>query len=373
MKFSFFLPVDIRFGNGELEQLSLVIKDRGFKKGVLICDEFFVKNGKADAVLAANDGVLLEIFSDFEPNPTVEAVDKCVVCLNKTDADFAVALGGGSALDCAKAACRICKSGDSVTAFHTGGKPIKPEDGIGLIAVPTTSGTGSEVTCVSVLTDTKKNLKTPLGSPLLYPDVAIVDPQLTHGLPRSVTASTGLDALSHAMEGYWSIHHQPICDALAMSAAKLIFEHFSLVIKEPGNAQARENMSLASLMAGIAFSHPKTTAPHACSFPLTNQYGIPHGEACALTLDAFLRINAISQPERLHAFADYCGFNDVDAMADEIHYFKEMSGLRTTFSQAGITPDMFSDLAHMSMHPNIKNNPVTIDENRLSDIFRTIG
>jgi alcohol dehydrogenase len=276
-------------------------------------------------------------------------------------------------MDCAKAASAIKGADDFIDDYHAGLKVLNPADRIPLIAVPTTAGTGSEVTSVSVLTNEEKGLKAPLGNPLLYAEAAIIDPELTISVPARVTASTGLDVLSHALEGYWSIHHQPICDAVALSAVRIVFEHLPTVYYIPTDKEAREKMCEASILAGIAFSHPKTTGSHACSFPLTNIYRVPHGEACAFTLDYFLRLNASKETDgRIDRFIKDCGFENAEKAADKILEMKKAFGMRCTLSEIGVKDDDIRVLSEKSMHPNMLNNPVEMTVDSVERMYRTL-
>ena len=373
MNWFFHMPVKIVFGSGIKERLKDTINEFGFNKGVLISDPIFIENGCAENILQISDGILNSVFSNITANPTTDNADECAEYLRFAQAEFAVALGGGSAIDCAKAACAIAKSNDSIRAYHTGGNTLNKETGIPLIVMPTTAGTGSEVTSVSVLTDTEKKKKAPLGSPCLYPSVALIDPTFTLSVPGKVTASTGLDVISHALEGFWSVHHQPVCDALAISAAKTAFEYLPEAYDNPSDLNAREKMCEASLLAGIAFSHPKTSGPHACSFPLTNVYGLPHGEACAFTLDTFIMINASAENGRLHTFAKACGFGSACDMADTVRRLKKLFGMPSTLAEAGIAECDIERLSLDSMHPNMLNNPVQMDVKAVEKVYRTIG
>ena len=358
MNFHFHLPVNIIFEGGCVEKLASVLEDHRYSNGVLVCDAFFRTNGMADRVVRLSGGRLTAIYSDIRPNPTTDNVDACAGLMRSVNADFAVAMGGGSTMDCAKAACAVCRTPDSIREYHTGGKKLDPSLGIDLIAIPTTAGTGSEVTWVAVLSDEEKHVKAPLGNPMLLPKMALIDYRLTLGIPKAVTASTGVDVLSHALEGFWSKNHQPLCDGAAMQAARLVFDNLMDAYENGQDENAREMMSTASLLAGIAFGHPFTTGPHACSFPLTNRYHIPHGEACAMTLDYFTKLNAECENGRLHRLAKYCGFADAYVMADEIASLKRRLGLRCTLTEAGITEAEIPALSEASMHPNMKNNPV---------------
>ena len=360
-------PVEIIFGVDQVKLLGDFIVKKGYKNGLLISDPFFTINGMAEKIRTYADGSLNGIFTEFGPNPTIEQIDNCAEVIRTKQYNFVVALGGGSALDCAKAACSVCKKENSVSDYLAGAATVS-KDHIPIIAIPTTAGTGSEVTKVSVISDPDKKVKQPLASDNFYPEAAIIDPVLTMSLPSLVTASTGLDVLAHAIEGFWSIHHQPICDAMALHACKLVFSNLEQCCdKEKCTIENRTAMCEASVMAGIAFAYPKTSGPHACSYPLTSVYGIPHGEACAFTLDWFLRVNATADGGRLNQFSKDLGFQNAEMMADRILDLKKTLGLRTEFSQIGIQDKDIPEFARLCMHPNMLNNPVKMTE---ADIIR---
>ena len=225
---------------------------------------------------------------------------------------------------------------------------------------------------MAVLSDKELGKKGPIVSNGFYPAVALIDPELTYTLPPYMTASTGIDVLCHAVEGFWSKGHQPICDALALHACKIVFRYLKTVYHEPENREARAKMAEASVIAGLAFTLPKTTSSHACSFPLTNLLHIPHGEACGLTLDYFARINADAQDGRIHAFAKELGFRDMYDMADAIHQLKVDIGLRTDLKEFHLTDEQVADLVRISRHPNLYNNPVEITDEMLNEMYQSM-
>lgn len=370
MEWEFNLPVSLVFGLGKRNDLKEYIDEIGGKCGVLVCGKSFVKNGTADEFVKNSQGRIKAVFSDIRPNPTTENVDECIRLIRKIEADFAVALGGGSPMDCCKAACAVAKGNDFIRSYHSGEKPISAQEAIPMIAFPTTSGTASEVTNISVLTDTKKNLKNPMNDPAMYPRIAVVDPELTLTVPPQITASTGLDVLSHAVESYWSTLNQPVCTACSIYSARLVFEWLEKAYNEPDNIKAREKMAEASIVAGVAFSHPRTTGSHACSFPLTNIYGVPHGEACAFTLDYFIKFNAdnANADGRITVLANDCGFKTPYEMADEITALKKRMGMRTKLSEIGcITDEQIKELTDKSMSMLMTRNPITLTKD---DIFK---
>lgn len=375
MQWEFNLPVKLVFGSGKRNDLAKYIDEIGGSRGVLVCGNSFCKNGIADEFLRLGGGKIVEIFSDIRPNPTTDNVNDCVRLMREVDADFAVALGGGSPMDCCKAACAIVRGDDNIEPYHSLCKPISAKEAIPMIAVTTTSGTASEVTNISVLTDINKNLKQPMNDPAMYPKIAVIDPELTLTVPPQVTASTGLDVLSHAIESYWSTLNQPICSACSIYAARLVFEWLEKAYTEPENLTAREKMAEASIVAGVAFSHPRTTGSHACSFPLTNIYGIPHGEACAFTLDYFVKFNAkhADNDGRLDVLAKDCGFDSAYEMADEISAMKKRMGMRSRLSEIGCTSDeQIAELTKKSMSMLMKRNPIELSESDIGEMYNKL-
>lgn len=375
MNWSFNLPVRLEFGIGKRKNLSEYINEIGGTKGVLVCDGIFTQNGVADEFLNMSGGKLAAVFSEIRPNPTTDNVNECVKVMRETGADFAVALGGGSSMDCCKAACATVKGEGTIEPYHLGEKPIRAEEAIPLITVATTSGTGSEITNISVLTNTHIGLKQPMNDFSMYAKIAVIDPELTLSVPPKVTASTGLDVLSHAVESFWSKNNQPLCSACAVHSARLVFEWLEKAYNNPSDLGAREKMSEASIIAGVAFSHPRTTGSHACSFPLTNIYGVPHGEACAFTLDYFMCFNAekADGDGRLKAFAQDCGFKDAFDMADEIAALKKRLGARTTLSELDCTTDeQIKELTQKSMSALMKNNPIELTYDDIYEMYNKL-
>lgn len=372
VNWDFNLPVKLVFGVGRHKELPAFIDEIGGKVGVLVCSHSFAKNGLADEFVSLSNGRIKAVFSDIRPNPTTDNVNACVGVMREIGADFAVALGGGSPMDCCKAACAIAKGSDKIEPYHSGDKAVTSAEAIPMIAVTTTSGTASEVTNISVLTDLAQNLKQPMNDPAMYPKIAVIDPVLTLTVPPQITASTGLDVLSHAIESYWATLNQPICSACSIYAARLVFKYLERAYNHPDDLEAREKMAEASIVAGVAFSHPRTTGSHACSFPLTNIYGVPHGEACAFTLDYFVKFNAehADSDGRITAFAKDCGFDTPQDMADEITAMKKRMGMRSTLSEIGCTTDeQIKELTKKSMSMLMKRNPIELTEEDIYNMY----
>ena len=371
MNWNYMQPVTIRFGGGRIRELDLEIEKLGGSRGILITSASFKRRGVADQIVAGSGGRIVCVYSSVSPNPDVMECEKCISLIRENACDFVVALGGGSVLDCAKAAAVMCTADAPVRAYMDGSRTL-PESRIPMIAVPTTAGTGSELTCVSVLSDHELGVKKPLVCDGFYPSLALVDPELTHSVPRHTTACTGLDVLCHAVEAYWSRNHQPICDALAVHALRLVFENLRTACDEPENAPAREKMAEASVMAGLAFNMPKTNCAHVCSYPLTNLLGIPHGEACALTIDYFMRINAAGDDGRLLQLASMLGYENAFALADAVTALKRDIGAMQDLKSFELDDAKLEALVQASLHPNMRNNPVEITEDMLRAMYASL-
>lgn len=368
MNWEYIQPVRIVFGAGRRLEIKTHLEALGIKKALLVCGGSMVRGGYSDELISAADGMIVGVFSGVNPNPTVDNVNSCADMMRELCADGAVAMGGGSVIDCAKAACGIAPTNDKIEKYHFSDVPI-PNGALPLIAIPTTAGTGSEVTCVSVLSNETTHVKGPVLSPNFYAQIAIVDPELTYSLQKKITVSTGFDVLSHAIEGFYSKNHQPISDALCVYAAQLVFNWLEAACADEPSHEAREKMVEASLIAGLGFNLPKTGPSHACSFVLTNQYHIPHGEACILTQDTFIRIIAASDGGRLNDFAHTLGFGCADAMSDRIFEMKQKLGMRTDLKDFKLNDTDVESLVKASRHPNMNNSPVPISDEMLFDMY----
>jgi alcohol dehydrogenase len=367
MMWTYTQPVTIDFGYGAIERIIALMKAHGWRRGIIIATPHVVKNGLVNRLMTEGKSYITAVFSHITPNPDVRDVDACAAVMRRDNTDVVIAIGGGSAMDLAKAAASVCLTGESICAYHGTGKAL-PAQHLPIIAVPTTAGTGSEVTSVAVLSDHALKKKAPVSSPNFYPEYAVIDPALTYDMPSYLTACCGIDVLSHALEGYWSIHHQPVCDSCAVHAARLVFRYLARACENGNDIQAREKMCEASVLAGLAFSLPKTTASHACSFPLTNLYGIPHGEACGLTLDYFTRLNG-KYDDRVGELANHIGFADSDELADGIAGLKRRLHLQCNLKELQLTSQQLDELVSLSHHPNMDNNPVTVTDDILYDLY----
>lgn len=363
------LPTKIKFGCGVSGELGRIAESYG-DQPVIVTDRKLVNLPFFKSIVSAFNKAV--VFSEVEENPTIKNVDALSGFIKENGCNLVVAAGGGSSIDCAKAASLLAiAEGESIREYHTGGRKFGNAR-LPLIAVPTTAGTGSEVTPFAVLDDTEKNVKCPIASESFYPVYAVVDPVLTLSMPLKVTTATAMDALCHAMEGYWSKNHQPICDTLAKEAAKNIFMNLERVLKDPADINGRTALSYAALIAGMAFQLPKNAIVHACSFPLSNMFHMPHGVACAFTLEAAIELNAPYMYGRMETFYNYCGFRSIIEMTSAIKKLKKLGGLPLNLKEAGIDESHIDVLVEESFHPLIRNNPKEVDKKDLFEIYEKL-
>ena len=361
IEFLYTQPVRIRFGAGSFSRLNETLAELGLQRCVLVCDPFLRPTVTA---MTQKTSAICAIFSDVEPNPQLSGVQAVAELLRKHAADGVIGVGGGSTMDTAKFAAAIARDGGDAIAYFRGTRPF-PKEHIPVITVPTTAGTGSEVTQVSVISHGAE--KKTVNNPAFMPLAAIVDPELTYSVPPRTTMNTGLDALAHALEGYWSRNHQPISDLMAVEAVRLVLENLEGAYRD--DPTAREQMSLAALLGGLSFALPKTAGCHACSYPLSEDCGLPHGEACAFTLDSFVQINA---DERLETLCRKVGLRGTEELSERIAAFKKLGGLRTRLSELG-SVDVGKLARDAAVHPLMRNNPVAMDEAALRAMFEALA
>ena len=289
--YQFQTPTKIISGIGSTAEIIKELNDLHAKKVLLITDPGLVQAGVAQQVveMLKQAAVEVEIFDAVEPDPSIQVATKAAEMAKNVKANVLIALGGGSAIDTAKSAALLVTNGGYLKDYAGVNKVVKPI--LPLIAVPTTAGTGSEVTIFAVMSDPDKHEKFTISSALIAPAVAVLDPLLTLKLPPSVTAFTGMDALTHAIEAFTSSIAQPPTDALALSAIKLVLKHLPVAVGRGDNIKARDGMLQASLLAGIAFNNAFLGLAHAIASPLGGHFHVPHGLANAVMLPYVMEYN----------------------------------------------------------------------------------
>ena len=303
--FTFFLPVKMEFGRDKYKAISGYVKG---KRVMLVSDPVISKMPYYEEIKKLLGEKLALTYEKVMPNPETQMIDEAVALARTSDIDSVLGIGGGSALDTAKVVSLLAGTKEGEVKDFLYQKREYPACRTELILMPTTAGTGSEVTNVAVINDVEADMKKPLVSPYMYADIALVDPALSDTMPKKVTAGTGFDAFCHAIESYWATNTNPITGATALEAMDLILKNLKKAYDDGGDQLARDNMAKASMLAGIAFSQTRTTVLHAISYYLTAHYRIEHGIACTFTLVPFMKYNLETIREELQKAASYCGY-----------------------------------------------------------------
>jgi len=311
----FIMPGKIISGSGALEQAQGYFNRLG-KCALIVTDKAMVQLKNLDKVtdVLKKAGIPFHVYSEILGEPTDTMVEGGLAAYRENGCDFLIALGGGSPIDTMKAIAALVVNEGKISDFmgkEIGGN-IPP-----MVAIPTTAGTGSEATKFTIITDTEKDVKMLLKGDALMPDLAIIDPQFTITSPPSLTAATGLDALTHAIEAYTSRKAQPMTDVFAMSAVKRIFENLPVAFHDGGNVKAREEMSLAALEAGVAFNNASVTIVHGMSRPIGALFHVPHGISNAMLLKECLSFALDGAYERFAELAQAIGVAGEFASCEE--------------------------------------------------------
>jgi alcohol dehydrogenase class IV len=295
---TFLIPPVLITGSGSSEKVGEEGKKLGVKKALIVTDQVMVKLEVLEGIKKAleQNKVQFIIYDAVATEPTVDYVKEGLKIFKENACDFLVAVGGGSPIDTAKAIAIMVINPGSIDDYKGLGKVAKA--GAPLIAIPTTAGTGSEVTQFTIITDTKTNVKMLIGSPFIIPKVALVDPLLTLSCPRGLTAAVGIDALTHAIEAYVSVKAQPMSDIFCLSAIELISGNLRQAWANGNNIEAREKTLLGALQAGIAFSNASVALVHGMSRPIGAYFHVAHGASNAALLGAVTEFSLIGNPTR---------------------------------------------------------------------------
>ncbi|MFT4302774.1 MAG: iron-containing alcohol dehydrogenase [Desulfovibrio sp.] len=294
-------------GNGCLSSIGSEIDRLKATSVLIVTDPGLVNTGIVDRLedILRQSGIIFSRFDKVVADPPFELVDEAVAQLRQAGSQAVIGIGGGSSLDIAKVVSVMGTNTSPVTSMFGIDQVDKP--GLPLILVPTTAGTGSEVTPIVILSDPYEKLKKGIVSPYLYPSCALLDPELTVGLPAAVTAATGMDALIHAIEAYTSKNATFISDILAKEAIRLLYVNIRKAVADGSNIEARDLMLRGSLLAGMAFANAGVTAVHAFAYPIGAEFHIPHGVANTIMLVPVMRFNMIGNLERFAAIGDMFG------------------------------------------------------------------
>ena len=376
--FSFTIPQNIKFGAGTLDLLPDLTKELGKSKGYIISGPHLNKIGMVAKCRKAlkNAGMESECFTETEGNPSTDTVVKATEGFKKSKADFIVAFGGGSPLDVAKAVAVLATYGGNIVDYEGAGKVMGPV--VPMIAIPTTAGTGSEVTAFSVITDHSRNYKLTVVSNYLLPAYVILDPDLIATVPANTAAACGIDAMVHALEAYISKAASPFSDIFAREALRLIGGSIRDYVADRSNPAACESMMVGSLFAGIAFSHARLGNVHAMSHPVSAYFDVPHGVANAILLPTVVDFNKDAADPEKYRYIYGCISKDMgadinftpDMLATEIRMLNYELGILPTLSDIGVTSDKFEQMADDAMKSgNIQCNPQFTMKNDILKLY----
>ncbi len=369
----------ILMGPGSIKQLGQEILLLQGTKVLIVTDQGIIQAGLIKPAQEALEkaGIQYRIFDDVEPDPRYEIVLTCAGMLADEKADLVIGFGGGSPIDIAKTAAVMATNEGPIATFF--GIDLIPKPGLPTIMVPTTAGTGSEVTPIAILSDEEEKLKKGIVSSYLFPSVALLDPELTLGLPPRITAATGMDALIHAIEAYTSVNATNITDMLAFQAMELLYHAIRTAYANGKNLEARSQMMEGSLLAGMAFANAGVTAVHAFAYPIGAEFHIPHGVANTLMLPHVMRFNLLGNLEKFADMAEAFGFSTehldkltaaetavaaIERLAQDLRVPKRLA-------EFGIQESDLSSLAEgvMKVTRLLGNNPRTVNLEDAIEIY----
>ena len=367
-------PTKRLFGNGSFEKLPFLLESFRVRNILLVLGEKSFRSSayysRLQEILAPYHVMSAEAVS---PNPTAAFAQEGINRLKSLSFDLVLAVGGGSVLDMAKIFAALPKQTDTNLENYIERRTAIAAKPVPLIAIPTTSGTGSEVTPTASL-ETRDKKKISMDNPMFYPTIALIDPELTYSMPAYVTASTGFDALSQAVESFWSVRATPFSQTHSLRALELIAGNFEKAYHFPDDPDSRSAMALASCEAGLAIAQTKTTAVHSVSYPITAHFGVAHGHACALTLAPFVRFNAPVMKESGRRMMKIFEAVDYEAMARWIEGLMQAMHLKNSLLNFGIDEKGREVIIRDGFRPDrMLNNPRQVSADDLRAILNSVA
>jgi alcohol dehydrogenase class IV len=359
------------FGAGSLERLGKISQSLGGHRALVVSDPGIVAAGYAEraARLLAAAGIGSWLFDAVEENPTTRHVDEGLRFAAPHNVDLIVGLGGGSSMDCAKGINFLLTNGGKIADYWGAGKATKAL--LPMIAVPTTAGTGSEAQSFALIADEHTHQKMACGDRKAMPAAAILDPELTVSQPAHVTADTGIDAISHALETWVTNRRSAISTLFSQEAWRLLAGNLDRVLDDPGNLEARAGMQLGAFYAGTAIENSMLGAAHSCANPLTAHFNVVHGAAVGIMLPSVIRFNG---PSVGTLYGELAGSRDgAETLACRVESLLQRAALPTRLSQYKIPEDALPDLAREAARQwTAQFNPRAVNENDLLEIYRCV-
>lgn len=379
---TYYVPSINIMGAGCLQELGPAISDLGFKKALVVTDKFLVSCGVAEKVtnILKEENIEFEIYDEVLPNPTCEVVNDALIELKRNECDFVVSIGGGSPQDTAKAVALLATNGGDIKTYE--GVNVTKKKALPIVAVNTTAGTSSEVTINYVITDEERHVKMVMVDKNSLATITVNDPELMVNKPAALTAATGMDALTHAIETLVTPGAYAVTDATALDAVKIIFDYLPRAVKNGHDIEAREQMVYAIFLTGIAFSNAGLGNVHAMAHQLGGVYNLPHGVCNAMLLPHVEEVNAKHVPEKFVAIAKVLDFDVNGKSAQEcadyvIKRIKELSkevGIPEKLEELGVK-DIDLDLLSENAMKDIcaPGNPVEFSKEQIKELFSVIA
>jgi len=374
--FEFDPQTRIVFGPEKIDTLGALASELGAKRALIVSDDGVIACGHTqrgeDSLKAA--GLETTQFSDLNENPTTADVSRGVEAARSFGPDLIIGLGGGSSMDCAKGMNFVYTNGGEMKDYWGVGKAAKPM--LPMIAVPTTAGTGSETQSFALISDADSHVKMACGDKKAACRIALLDPTLTLTQPRRITALTGIDAISHALETYVTMRRNAMSLAFSREAWRQLSNNFSVVLEEPNNINARSSMQLGAALAGLAIENSMLGAAHALANPLTTEFGVVHGEAIAIMLPHVIRFNG-----KAHNgwYQELCGLSTAltssvagaEAIADLVSELAETAGLSQSLGKHGVSEDDLPRLAKAATNQwTAQFNPRQVSQEELFHLYQ---
>ncbi len=371
------------FGPGARKELPTIVKSRDFKKALVVTDKGLMQFGVARMVLDVMDeaGIPYEIYDEVKPNPTVTNVTNGVKACKAAEADFIIAIGGGSSMDTAKGIGIVCTNPEFADVVSLEGVADTKNKCLPIIALPTTAGTAAETTINYVIIDEKRQQKMVCVDPNDIPAVAIIDAELMYSLPKGLTAATGMDAMTHAIEGLITKAAWEMSDMFEIKAIEMIHKYLPIAVNDPKNPEGRNGMAVAQYIAGMAFSNVGLGVDHGMAHPMSALHDVPHGVACAILLPTIMRFNMPVCVKKYVEIAKVVGVYEIgmtdeqaaEAACNEIGNLSKLVGIPQHLSDLGIKEEDIPALAEQAITDVCTpGNPRPVSKEDILALYRQI-
>jgi alcohol dehydrogenase class IV len=358
-------PGKILFGSGVINQIAGLLNDN--KRILVVIGKHGLSDGTSTRISSLLQSCDVSFFSGVNGEPSLEDVDRIIAECRNFSATAIIAIGGGSIIDAAKTAAALVNVDGTTADYFFERKKIKSK-GLFFIAAPTTAGTGAELTPNAVLTDSNSLIKKSIKHPTMFADVAIIDPELSYSCPKSLTAWSGMDSLTQAIESYLSIDANTFTRLLAGKAAALILKNLPIAYFNP-DINSRTAMSEATMLGALAFSQSGLGAVHGLAHPIGSKLKLPHGLTCAIILPVILKWNLAECEENMNILAEYCGFNSALSLISAIESLNQQLLIPDSFSSFGLNNTIFDFIIDNCRSGSMQKNPRKLSDTQILTIL----